>query len=226
MMQCLSEDSCRKYRQIVYEDPDFLEYFRSGTPDYELKALNLGSRPSKRKQGGIESLRAIPWMFAWTQTRLQLPVWLGVGSALKQQVSSGKLEQLQQMYTNWPFFRSTIELLEMVLSKTSKEIAAYYESLLVPEDLQGISERVWQELDDTMEAIMSITKGMPMMGSGMENARLSIATRVPLVDPINVLQANVLLRMRHDENQPDIQILRDAFAITVQGVAAGMGWTG
>jgi hypothetical protein len=109
-----------------------------------------------------------------------------------------------------------------VLAKTSKSIAAYYESLLVPEDLQGISERVWQELDDTMSAILEIIKGNPMMGSGMENARLSIAARVPLVDPINVLQANVLLRMRADETQPDIEQLRDAFAITVQGVAAGL----
>jgi len=225
IMQCLSETSCAKYRQIVYEDPEFIEYFRSGTPDFELKALNLGSRPSKRKQGGIESLRAIPWMFAWTQTRLQLPVWLGVGAALKEQIAEGKLEQLQLMYATWPFFRSTIELLEMVLSKTSKSIAAYYESLLVPEDLQGISERVWQELDDTMSCILQIIKGTPMMGSG-EDARMEIAARVPLVDPINVLQANVLLRMRHDENQPEIQTLRDAFAITVQGVAAGMGWTG
>ena len=97
MMQELSEDSCNQYRSIVYEDPEFIEYFRSGTPDFELKALNLGSRPSKRKQGGIESLRAIPWMFAWTQTRLQLPVWLGVGCALKKQIDAGKLDLLQQV---------------------------------------------------------------------------------------------------------------------------------
>ena len=146
MMQTLSEDSCAKYRAIVYEDPEFIEYFRSGTPDFELKALNLGSRPSKRKQGGIESLRAIPWMFAWTQTRLQLPVWLGVGAALKKQIDAGKLEQLQEMYATWPFFRSTIELLEMVLAKTSKSIAAYYESLLVPEDLQVVSIREQPQL--------------------------------------------------------------------------------
>ena len=107
----------------------------------------------------------------------QLPVWLGVGTALKNQIAAGKLDVLQQMYAEWPFFRSTIELLEMVLSKTSKSIAAYYETLLVPEDLQGISERVWTELDDTMAAILEIIKGSPMMGSGMENSRLSIAAR-------------------------------------------------
>lgn len=109
MMQELSEDSCNQYRSIVYEDPEFIEYFRSGTPDFELKALNLGSRPSKRKQGGIESLRAIPWMFAWTQTRLQLPVWLGVGCALKKQIDAGKLDLLQQVGRHWEYVPSVGE---------------------------------------------------------------------------------------------------------------------
>mmetsp|Transcript_23647 Transcript_23647/g.76981 ORF Transcript_23647/g.76981 Transcript_23647/m.76981 type:complete len:978 (-) Transcript_23647:76-3009(-) len=227
IMQRLSETSCNKYRSLVFEDPEFIEYFRTATPDFELKGLNLGSRPSKRKQGGIESLRAIPWMFAWTQTRLQLPVWLGVGTALKAEIDNGNLKTLQDMYNDWPFFRSTVELLEMVLAKTSKTIADYYESLLVPEDLQSVSSKVWEEFENTMKSILQVIRHEHMLeGDSSLSSRLAIATRVPLVDPINVLQANALVRMRADENQPDIHVLRDAFAITVQGVAAGMGWTG
>lgn len=227
VMQRLSENSCAKYREIVYNDPDFIEYFRSATPDQELKGLNLGSRPSKRKQGGIESLRAIPWMFAWTQTRLQLPVWLGVGAAIKAEIEAGNLITMQQMYAEWPFFRSTIELLDMVLARTNKGITSYYESLLVPDELHGISVKIWEEFRDTEAGILMVSKQVAHLGAEESaDSRLSISSRVPLVDPINVLQANCLLRMRHDENAPEISELRDAFAITVQGVAAGMGWTG
>jgi len=227
VMQRLSEISCDKYRDIVYNDPEFIEYFRSATPDFELKGLNLGSRPAKRKQGGIESLRAIPWMFAWTQTRLQLPVWLGVGAALKAEIEAGNLEMLQQMYQDWPFFRSTIELLDMVLAKTNKGISSYYESLLVPDELQGIAGKIWADLADTEAGILKVSRQSAHLGADESaDSRLSISQRVPLVDPINVLQANCLLRMRHDEHASDIGELRDAFAITVQGVAAGMGWTG
>jgi len=226
-MQNLSELSCAKYREIVYETPKFVDYFRAATPDFELKGLNLGSRPSKRKQGGIETLRAIPWMFAWTQTRLQLPVWVGVGQALKAEIDGGNLETLQEMYKEWPFFRSTVELLEMVLAKTSKRIAAYYEKLLVPEDLQGVSKDVWDELDRTIEGIQKITTRNDLL-SNEENSqsKLAINSRVPLVDPINILQANVMMRLRQEDNPPNYQELFDAFAITVQGVASGMGWTG
>lgn len=227
LMGRLSENSCGKYRSVVYEDPEFVEYFRAATPDFELKGLNLGSRPSKRKQGGIESLRAIPWMFAWTQTRLQLPVWLGVGTALSKEIEDGNLPTMQKMYADWPFFRSTIELLEMVLAKTNKGISDYYESLLVPEDLQGVSTKVWDELERTITSIQKVTGRDEFLGGeGDKNSRLAISSRVPLVDPLNVLQANVLVRMRADEDHPEKQELRDAFAVTVQGVAAGMGWTG
>ena len=229
LMLRLSETSCNQYRAVVYEDPQFIDYFRTATPDFELKGLNIGSRPSKRKQGGIESLRAIPWMFAWTQTRLQLPVWLGVGTALSAEIEAGNLETMKRMYQEWPFFRSTIELLEMVLAKTNKSISDYYESLLVPEDLQPCSSKVWAELDATISSIHKVTGRDEFLGGEADrNSRLAISSRVPLVDPINVLQANVLLRLRADPDnqQEDQQELRDAFAITVQGVAAGMGWTG
>eukprot|EP00283_Hemiselmis_rufescens_P000477 CAMPEP_0173470208 /NCGR_PEP_ID=MMETSP1357-20121228/77759_1 /TAXON_ID=77926 /ORGANISM="Hemiselmis rufescens, Strain PCC563" /LENGTH=970 /DNA_ID=CAMNT_0014438475 /DNA_START=30 /DNA_END=2942 /DNA_ORIENTATION=+ len=227
IMERLSEASCAQYRKIVYETPMFVDYFRAATPDFELKGLNLGSRPAKRKQGGIETLRAIPWMFAWTQTRLQLPVWAGVGAAIQAEIAAGNLATLQAMYKEWPFFQSTVELLEMVLAKTNKRIAGYYEKLLVPGELQSISKEVWDELDRTMDAIQKVTGRSELLGSeDNSNSRLAISTRVPLVDPINVLQANVMSRLRQEDNPPSYQELFDAFAISVQGVAAGMGWTG
>jgi phosphoenolpyruvate carboxylase len=115
LMTQLSEDSCTKYRQVVYQDPKFVDYFRAATPIHELGILNIGSRPAKRKNtGGVETLRAIPWIFSWTQTRCHLPVWLGVGAAIKKAIDAGKLELLKEMYSTWPFFRSTVDLIQMV----------------------------------------------------------------------------------------------------------------
>jgi phosphoenolpyruvate carboxylase len=103
--------------QLIRGNPRFVEYFRAATPSGELSYLNIGSRPAKRNlQGGIESLRAIPWIFAWTQTRLLLPAWFGVGEALEMAVKEGLGEELKQMYAEWPFFQSTVDLVEMVLS--------------------------------------------------------------------------------------------------------------
>ena len=105
----------------------------------ELKGLNIGSRPAKRgSKGGIETLRAIPWMFAWTQVRLHLPVWMGVGSALKAEVSAGNLALLQEMYAKWPFFQSTMELIEAVMAKVDVDIVRLYQKELVTPDLVPI----------------------------------------------------------------------------------------
>lgn len=228
LMETLSDRSCVMYRKIVYEEEAFVHYFRAATPEAELKGLNIGSRPSKRSQGGIEALRAIPWMFAWTQTRLQLPVWLGVGSAIKEQIAAGNLEKLQRMYQEWPFFQSTIELLEVVLAKTSKRIAAFYESVLLPTpsaEIDAVRNMVWKELDDTEDAILQVTGHVRLLETEhSQSSRLAISNRAPLVDPLNVLQANILLRIREHGGEPGE--LADAFAVTVQGVAAGMGWTG
>ena len=132
VMQRLSEAGCEKYKKMVYGTENFVDYFRSMTPEQELKLLNFGSRPSKRGQaGGIETLRAIPWMFAWTQCRLHLPVWMGVGTALKAEIDAGNLAVLQQMYAEWPFFQSTVELVESVLAKVDVKLARLNEKWLV-----------------------------------------------------------------------------------------------
>ena len=114
-MAILSDLACNHYKKLVYETPNFVEYFRSSTPEGELGNLNIGSRPSRRNnKGGVETLRAIPWVFAWTQNRCHLPVWLGVGFAIRHEISNGKIDLLREMFSLWPFFNSMIDLISMV----------------------------------------------------------------------------------------------------------------
>lgn len=123
--------------------------------------MNIGSRPSKRKpSGGIESLRAIPWIFAWTQTRFHLPVWLGVGAAFKYAISKDirNLKMLQEMYNKWPFFRVTIDLVEMVFAKGDPGIAALYDKLLVSEDLWPFGARLRSNYEETKSLILQVIK--------------------------------------------------------------------
>ena len=140
IMDQLASISCDHYRSIIRGEPDFVPYFRAATPEMELGKLPLGSRPSKRKpNGGVESLRAIPWIFAWTQNRLMLPSWLGTGVALKQVIKEGKEPLLNEMSSQWPFFRTRVNMLEMVFLKADQWLAEYYDRRLVPESLWGLS---------------------------------------------------------------------------------------
>jgi phosphoenolpyruvate carboxylase len=132
LMEAMSEISCSEYRGIIRDQENFVEYFRQVTPEQELSRLYIGSRPAKRKAGGgIESLRAIPWVFAWTQVRLMLPAWLGTGSALKWVVDKGNERQLQEMIEQWPFFYFFMDMLDMVLSKADLRVAEYYDGLKI-----------------------------------------------------------------------------------------------
>ncbi|ONK66876.1 uncharacterized protein A4U43_C06F12960 [Asparagus officinalis] len=134
-----------EYRSIVFKEPRFVECFRLATPELEYGRMNMGSRTSKRKaSGGIESLHAIPWIFAWTQTRFHLPVWLGFGAAFKHVKAKDirNLHMLQQMYDEWPFFRVTMDLVEMVFAKGDPGIANLYDKLLASEDLWLFGERL------------------------------------------------------------------------------------
>jgi len=223
VMQRLSESCCAQYRQMVYNTPNFVDYFRAATPEAELKLLNIGSRPSKRKAGGIETLRAIPWVFSWTQSRLHLPVWCGVGSALQAEIDAGNLPMLQQMYQSWPFFQSTIELVESVLAKVDINVARLYEKLLVPPELLPIGAMIWKELDTTISAIKAVTGRPELLGNNPVIKRMYDFRR-PMVDPLNILQVRLLSEMRSTETPSKEQL--DAFAACVQGIANGMGWTG
>ena len=214
-MERMSDAAARGYRKVVYQTPEFLDYFRTATPEPELAELNIGSRPARRggSKQGVESLRAIPWQFAWTQNRLLLPSWLGVDDALE------TWDGAEMMH--WPFFRSTIELIEMVLAKAEARIAEYYDRLLVPDPLKPIGEELRRRLARTSELVRRVI-GHERLLETNPVLRRSIEVRNPYVDPINVVQAEILRRLRTTGDQS----LRDAFEVTVNGIAAGMRNTG
>jgi phosphoenolpyruvate carboxylase len=223
-MQALAERSREAYRRIVYEDPRFIPYFRAATPEMELEDLTIASRPARRRDdNGVESLRAIPWVFAWTQTRLLLPSWLGVGEALDEAIEGGALGELQTMYREWPFFRSTLDLIEMVLAKADARIADHYDRHLVPDDLQPLGARLRTRLADTAAHVLAVTGRERLLADNLV-LRRSIDVRNPYVDPINLVQVELLRRLRRKDVADER--LRHAFLITVNGIAAGMRNTG
>jgi phosphoenolpyruvate carboxylase len=222
-MDRLSELARASYRTVVYETPDFLDYFHCATPEPELRALRIGSRPPSRHGGsGIESLRAIPWQFAWTQTRLLLPSWLGVEAALADSRDRGDDSLLRTMYERWPFFQSTVDLIEMVLAKADARIAAEYDRRLVPAHLQVIGGELRSRLARALAGILAVTGHRDPVET-TPVLRRSIDVRNPYVDPINLVQIELLTRLRQSRDAPE---LRRAFAVTVNGVAAGMRNTG
>ena len=218
--------ACDDYRSVVRGTSRFVEYFRHATPEQELGTLNIGSRPAHRKGGGgIESLRAIPWIFAWTQNRLCLPSWLGVGRCLDRGFAEGHKQEIQQMYAEWPFFRATIDLIEMVVAKCDPTSAARYDRRLVPPDLQGLGEQLRKELQTTVDRILEVTGHKHLLETYPEGL-LSIEARNPYIDPINLLQIELLRRLRQAEGEMPPPEVWDAFVMTVNGIAAGMRNTG
>jgi phosphoenolpyruvate carboxylase len=222
-MQRLGDDAARAYRGYVRERPEFLEYFMSATPLSELGEVNIGSRPARRTPaGGIDTLRAIPWQFAWTQTRLILGAWLGVEEALEQAFARGEEDRLREMYRDWTHFRSLMDLFEMVLAKTDGRIAAEYERRLVPDQLRPIGIELRTRLPRAIAAVLRVTGHRELLE---ENPvlRRSIDVRNPYVDPINLVQIELIRRLR--DGQDDAR-LHHAFKVTVNGIAAGMRNTG
>ena len=225
LMDHLGDTARRVYREVVYEHPRFVDYFRKATPEPELASLPIGSRPARRTSddAGVESLRAIPWVFAWTQTRLLLPSWLGGGEALSEALARGREPLLREMYAEWPFFRSTLNLIETALAETDTGIATEYDQRLVPPDLKPLGEDLRHRLRTAVDAILRITGHERLLASN-PILRRSIDVRNPYVDPINLVQIDLLRRLRNaDKEDPD---LSRAFMITVNGIAAGMRNTG
>lgn len=223
LMEEISKISCQSYRSVVYENPEFLTYFQEATPQAELGYLNIGSRPARRKSSiGIGHLRAIPWVFAWTQTRLILPAWLGVGAGLKGACEKGNADDLRAMYQEWPFFQSTIDLIEMVLVKADLPIAKLYDDMLVSESRREFGAQLRKELTTT-EMYVCVVAGHEKPLEGNRSLRKLIETRLPYLNPINMLQVEILRRLRRDHNN---RKLRDALLITINGIAAGMRNTG
>ena len=214
------------YRALVYETPEFLPYFRASTPIAEIAELNIGSRPASRKASQkIEDLRAIPWVFSWSQCRLMLPGWYGFGTAVEQWLAQepgkrdARLGRLRDMHARWPFFRSMLSNMSMVLAKTDLAIASRYAEL-VPD--AGVREAIYPRLaaehDRTVRWVLAVSRSMTLLDDNPTLAR-SIRNRFPYLDPLNHLQVELLRRHRADGG--DERLLR-AIHLTINGVAAGL----
>jgi phosphoenolpyruvate carboxylase len=222
-MDTLATDSCQAYRAVIRDEPDFVPYFRCATPEQELAKLPLGSRPARRAGGGgSESLRAIPWIFAWSQNRLMLPAWLGAGAALRNALDSGEGERLREMADLWPFFNTRLSMLEMVFAKADPGWSAYYDERLVPAELQPIGAALRQQLAQDMATVLELLGGRESPLQETPWVRESIGLRNVYTDPLNGLQAELLQRNRA-EPEP---LLERAIMVTIAGVAAGMRNTG
>jgi phosphoenolpyruvate carboxylase len=243
LMDEMSAVSCAAYRHVVREEPRFVPYFRSATPELELAGLNVGSRPAKRNPaGGVESLRAIPWVFAWTQTRLNLPTWLGVGEAVTELTKRNQLSLLRSMYKQWPWFATIIDLLEMILVKSECRIAENYDRQLVTDSESLLLGRELREkLVQTSSSVLSISGSVHLQASNPILLQ-SLIVRNPYVDPLNVIQAEVLKRLRKIdeereraavgtssssssssvEEDEEREVLMQALLVTINGIANGM----
>ncbi|MDH4235014.1 MAG: phosphoenolpyruvate carboxylase, partial [Gallionella sp.] len=223
IMEELSLDAFAAYRKLVYETPGFTEFFFTATPIREIAELNIGSRPSSRKASDrIEDLRAIPWVFSWGLNRMLLPGWFGFGSAVKhfiEREGQPGLEQLQKMYTNWPFFRGLMSNMDMVLSKTDMGIASSYAELVgdieLRERIFGAIEREWE---DTVKMLFKITGNTSLLQDNPMFAR-SLLTRTPYIDPLNHLQVSLLERHRAGDNS---ELVKRAIHLTINGIATGL----
>ncbi|MGB5996191.1 MAG: phosphoenolpyruvate carboxylase [Marinomonas sp.] len=223
IMDEMAEVGMNQYRSIVLGHEDFVPYFRATTPEQELAKLPLGSRPARRRSdGGVESLRAIPWIFAWMQIRLMLPAWLGAESALEQAVESGNLDKLREMHKKWPFFGAYLDMLDMVLAKAEPEISEYYEKRLVSEELQGLGRLLRNKLAQVSRLVKEL-KQQDRLIEDNKTIRQSIDVRNPYIDPLHYLQAELLHRSRKSAENPEVN---KALMITMAGIASGMQNTG
>jgi len=245
IMEELSARSRAAYRALIYEQPDFVDFFHSVTPVDVISQLQIGSRPSKRpgkgnadKKKDMSSLRAIPWVFSWTQSRFLLPAWYGVGSALQEfleQEPEKNLDLLQYFYFKWPFFKMVISKVEMTLAKVDLQIAEHYvNELSEPEDLerfQKLFTQISQEYHLTRDLILKIN-GQNKLLDGDPELQRSVQLRNGTIVPLGFLQVALIKRLRqHDKSSPfqfrfsKEELLRGAM-LTINGIAAGMRNTG
>ncbi|WP_336367102.1 phosphoenolpyruvate carboxylase [Marinobacter sp. C2H3] len=227
-MDWLTGHSLAGYRAVVRENPDFVPYFRQVTPEQALGKLALGSRPARRKaSGGVESLRAIPWIFAWTQMRLMLPSWLGSDVALEEAAKAQKLPLLREMMAGWPFFRTYVDMLEMVLAKADLRIAAYYEDTLVDDGpLRDLGRSLRARLGQCIERLLELKEQNELLEHEPVFAH-SMRVRNPYTDPLHYLQAELLKRDRAGEGKGVVpEEVERALKVTMAGISAGMRNTG
>lgn len=230
LMDQMTTTSVQLYRQTVRENPSFVEYLRTVTPELELQMLPLGSRPAKRKvSGGIESLRAIPWVFAWTQIRLMLPAWLGTSAALDEILNANKKVQLDEMLKQWPYFKTLIDMLEMVLSKSDAEVARDYELRLTDNpNLHILGQELRQRLQDAIDTLLRLIGESELLS---QNDVLDQAMRVrkTYLMPLHLLQAELMRRRRDyliSHHQEEHSPVDHALMVSITGIAAGLRNTG
>jgi len=254
-MDRLAASAYTRYRRFIYDDCSFQRYFEQATPIQELDWLNIGSRPPRRRANlagqdhgamlapALEELRAIPWVFAWMQSRYVLPSWYGVGGALEEYLTeaSEHLEQLQEMYQNWHFMRAFVDNLQMTLSKADMHIARHYSSLVEDKVLrQRISDEIEQEYERTRRIVLMIVNGRALLDDAPVLQR-SIRLRNPYVDPLSYFQVALLRRLRSlggplvlsdgsqeaaSEQERERARLTYAVLLTINGIAAGLRNTG
>ncbi len=243
MMEEISAKSRKAYRNLIYEQPDFLDFFMSVTPIEEISKLQISSRPARRSTGkkDISSLRAIPWVFSWTQSRFLLPAWFGVGTALQdflEKEPEENLKLLRSFYSKWPFFKMVISKVEMTLSKVDLQMAHHYvEELVEEKDIERFDKvfnQIAKEYYLSREVILKINQQERLLDSDPELQR-SVQLRNGTIVPLGFLQVSLLKRLRQYTNQDKAglihfryskdELLRGAL-LTINGIAAGMRNTG
>ncbi|MDO6717813.1 phosphoenolpyruvate carboxylase [Psychrosphaera sp. 1_MG-2023] len=222
LMDTMAQSSCEQYRSYIQDRPEFVKYFRQATPEQELSALPLGSRPAKRRQdGGIESLRAIPWIFAWSQNRLVVPSWLGLGKAIEQQLAENT-DTMREMLKYWPYFKARISLTEMVYLKSDRTVSSLYDQSLVEPELQVLGEELRSQLKSDEASVLALLGQKQALQKDAWNLQ-SFEVRKPYLLPLHLMQIESLKRLRQSPEHPTYEQL---LMYTMAGIATGMRNTG
>jgi phosphoenolpyruvate carboxylase len=230
LLEEVSQRAFHCYQSLVYGDPDFLTYFQQATPINVIGELNIGSRPARRKASArIQDLRAIPWVFSWTQSRHLLPAWFGFGTAMESLLNERPeaLAEFRRMYRHWPFFKALIDNLHMALAKADMLIAAQYASLV--ED-KAVAERLFRRIEDeyrrTCQAAVDIAE-QPHVLAHSPVIRESIRLRNPYVDALSFFQVLLLeeLRERRRSGEDTSETMQQVL-LTINGIASGLRNTG
>ncbi len=225
VMDSFSEVASQRYRETI-SDPDFIDYFLQGTPEKELALLALGSRPARRNEEGedrsIENLRAIPWVFAWTQKRLMIPAWLGTDAALTKDLAGRELFIVKEMLKEWPFFQCQLDMLQMVLAKSDADISERYDEILVSETLREMGDGFRNRLRGLIDTVNWIKAQDELLEASPE-IKQSLDLRHPYTDPLHFLQIELIARHR---KEPENEKVKKALLVTIAGIAAGMRNTG
>ncbi len=230
VMESLAQRGYRAYRSLVYETPEFLTYFLQATPIDVIGELTIGSRPARRRAGqNIEDLRAIPWVFAWMQSRHTLPGWYGLGKAIQECLEEypERLSLLRQMYREWHFFQAMVDNAQMALAKADMRIAGQYATLVEDEKVRGtIYTRIVQEYERARAAILTITEQDDLLDNE-PLLKQAIRLRNPYVDPLNLVQVELLRRYRSlSPEANEREEILDALRLSIVGIAAGLKNTG